>query len=56
MTQGIPVTVVIRKQCKKALEVFDNIVTNTREIVRPGRSNSRNKKPKRTYSINNKRL
>jgi len=56
MTQDILIGVLIRKQFKKALNAFDNIVANTREIIRPGRSNPRNKKPKKLYSMNYKRL
>jgi hypothetical protein len=52
MTQEIMIAVMIRKQFEKAIEAFDNIVEKTREIIRPGRSFPRNKKPKRTYSMN----
>jgi hypothetical protein len=56
MTQDILIGVLIRKQFEKALNAFDNIVANTREIIRPGRTNPRNKKPKKLYSMNYKRL
>jgi len=56
MTQDIMIAVMIRKQFEKAIEAFDNIVEKTREIIRPGRSFPRNKKPKRTYSMNYKPL
>jgi hypothetical protein len=56
MTQEIMIAVMIRKQFEKAIEAFDNIVEKTREIIRPGRSFPRNKKPKRTYSMNYKPL
>lgn len=56
MTQDILIAVFIRKQFGRALQAFDNIVENTREIIRPGRSEPRNKKPKRTYSMNYKPL
>jgi hypothetical protein len=56
MTQEIMIAVMIRKQFDKAIEAFDNIVEKTREIIRPGRSFPRNKKPKRTYSMNYKPL
>jgi hypothetical protein len=52
MTQDILIAVMIRKQYKKALITFDNIVEKTREIIRPGRNEPRNMKPKRLYSIN----
>lgn len=56
MTQDILIAVFIRKQFDKALNAFDKIVAQTREIIRPGRSNPRNKKPKQLYSMNYKRL
>jgi hypothetical protein len=56
MTQEIMIAIMIRKQFEKALQAFDNIVEKTREIIRPGRSFPRNKKPKRTYSMNYKPL
>lgn len=56
MTQDILIAVFIRKQFGKALEAFDKIVSATREIVRPDRKFERNKKPKKLYSMNYKRL
>ena len=56
MTQDILIAVFLRKQFDKALNAFDNIVAKTREIIRPGRSNPRNKKQKQLYSMNYKRL
>ena len=56
MTQEILLAVMIRKQFEKALEAFDQIVQKTREIIRPGRSVPRKKTPKRSYSMNYKRL
>jgi hypothetical protein len=56
MTQEIMIAIMIRKQFEKALQAFDSIVVKTREIIRPGRSFPRNKKPKRTYSMNYKPL
>lgn len=56
MTQNILVAVFLRKQFKKALNAFDKIVAGTREIIRPGRSNPRKKKPKQLYSMNYKHL
>ena len=56
MTQDILIGVFIRKQFKAALEAFDDIVQNTREIIRPNRKVPRNKKPKRLYYMNYKRL
>jgi len=56
MTQDILLMVFIRKQFDKALDAFDQVVANTREIIRPGRSEPRNKKTKKLYSMNYKRL
>ena len=56
MTMEIMIAVIIRKQFRKALNAFDDIVEKTREIIRPGRSFPRNKKLKRTYSMNYKPL
>lgn len=56
MTLDIIVSVFVRKQYKKALEAFDLNVSETREIIRPGRSEPRNKKTKKPYSMNYKRL
>lgn len=56
MTQDIMIAILIRKQFAKALSAFDNIVAGTREIIRPGRNNPRNKKPKKLYCMNYKRL
>lgn len=56
MTLDILIPIFIRKQFKMALEAFDLNVFGTREIIRPGRSVPRNKKPKKPYSMNYKRL
>ena len=56
MTKDILISVFIRKEYKKALAAFDDIVSKTREIIRPGRYVERHKKPKKTYAMNYKRL
>jgi hypothetical protein len=56
MTQDIMIAVFIRKQFTKALQAFDEIVSQTRELIRPGRTEPRNKKPKKSYYMNYKRL
>ena len=56
MTQDILVGVFLKRQFRKAIQAFDHIVEKTREIIRPGRSVVRNKKPKKPYSMNYKRL
>lgn len=55
-TMDMLVPIFIRKKYREALQALDNIIGNTREVVRPGRSNARNKNPKKTYSMNYKRL
>lgn len=42
MTKDILIAIFIRKDYKKALTAFDDIVFKTREIIRPGRSVERN--------------
>jgi len=46
----------LQKKIKKSFETFDNLVYNTREIVRPNRIEIRKKKPKRPYYMNYKPL
>jgi Transposase DDE domain len=56
MTQSILIAVFIKKQFRKAIKAFDDIVSKTREIIRPNRSLPRKHKPKKPYSMNYKRL
>jgi len=56
MTQDILIGSILKRKYQKAIEAFDKIVGSTREIVRPGRCFKRKKRPKRTYSMNYKRL
>jgi hypothetical protein len=56
MTQDILIAVLLRKQFEKALNAFDKIVEETREIIRPGRSSPRKKRPKQLYCMNYRRL
>jgi hypothetical protein len=55
-TMDILVPTFIRQKYKEGLAAFDSLVWQTREIIRPGRSNPRNKKQKKLYSMNYKRL
>lgn len=55
-TQDIMVGMFIKRKFIQALEAFDEIVENTREIIRPDRSFPRKKIPKRPYHMNYKRL
>lgn len=56
MTKDILVGVIIKQQYKKALRAFDDIVYNTREIIRPDRKNERKHHQKKLYNMNYKRL
>ena len=56
MTKDISIAMFIRKDYHVAIEAFDDVVWKTREIIRPGRSNERNHRPKKLYSVNYKRL
>ena len=55
-TQHILIAVMLKRVAKKALEAFDLIVSKTREIIRPERSNPRKKRPRRHYNMNYKPL
>jgi len=55
-TMDMLVPTFVRKKFREALQAFDLLTWQTREIIRPERSNPRNKKPKRLYSMNYKRL
>jgi hypothetical protein len=55
-TLDILIPMFVRKQYQKALHAFDQIVSATREIIRPGRNVPRKRRPKKTYSMNYKRL
>jgi hypothetical protein len=56
MTKDILIAMCIRKEYKEAQEEFDDVVYKTREIIRPRRSVDRNHRPKKLYSMNNKKL
>lgn len=56
MTLDILISMFVRKDYKKSLEAFDANVSETREIIRPGRVVKRKRRPKKTYSMNYKRL
>lgn len=54
--RNVAISMFIKKNWQKALFAFDNIVSKTTEIVRPGRSNVRKHKPRKAYFMNYKRL
>lgn len=50
-TKGILIGMFIKRMVKRALAVFDKQVQSNTEIVRPGRSSPRKKKPPRLYHM-----
>jgi hypothetical protein len=56
MTRNICIGLFIKKLIKKVLKAFDQIVTSTREIIRPARKEPRKHHQKRLYHMNYKRL
>jgi len=56
MTLDILISMFVRKDYKKSLEAFDANVSETREIIRPGRVVKRKRRQKKTFSMNYKRL
>lgn len=56
MTQNILVGIFIKQQYEKAINAFDKIVYNTREIIRPNRKIERKHRQKKPYCMNYKRL
>ncbi len=55
-TSSISIGLFLKNLVKPALKAFDEIVRRTTEIIRPGRKFPRNKKVKRPYYMNYKRL
>jgi hypothetical protein len=56
MFRNISIGLILKNKVKEALAAFDDIVYNTREIVRPGRKFARKKRPKKLYYMNYKDL
>jgi hypothetical protein len=56
MLRNIYIGLFLRKDTKKALDAFDNNISKTLEIVRPDRSNPRQKKLRRKFFMNYKPL
>jgi len=54
--QEILIPLFLKKQIKKSISAFENIVEKTREIIRPHRKVERKKRPKKLYSMIYKRL
>jgi hypothetical protein len=54
--KGILIGMFIKRMVRRALAVFDKQVEANTEIIRPGRSNPRKKKPPRLYHMNYKDL
>jgi hypothetical protein len=56
MTSNVSIGLFVKKNIAGALEAFDNIVSQTLEIIRPNRKFERKKRLKRPYHMNYKRL
>lgn len=56
MLMSMSVGMFLKKLVKKAIAAFDSVVSQTKEIVRPGRKNERKKRPKKLYHMNYKPL
>jgi hypothetical protein len=56
MTKDILIAIFIRNEYRKAIMAFDDVVSRTREIIRPDRHVQRNHRPKKAYSMNYKKL
>lgn len=54
MVKNILIGVFLKNKIQSAIEAFDKIVSNTKELLRPNRKHPRNKKPKRLYHMNYK--
>ena len=56
MLMSISVGLFLKNRIKEAIAAFDSIVSQTREIIRPGRKNERKKRLKKLYYMNYKPL
>ena len=56
MLQNISIGMLLGKTVRLAIDAYDKIVYNTREIVRPDRHVERKKRPKKLHYMNYKRL
>lgn len=56
MFYDIAIGIFIKKDFEKALEAFDELMTKTCEIIRPGRTNPRKHKNKKVYYMNKRKL
>lgn len=56
MLRNISIGLLLKCQIDAAIKAFDEIVYNTREIVRPDRKNERKKRPQKLYYMNYKSL
>ena len=54
--RSVIIELLLKKNVNKVLEVFDELVFKTREIIRPNRKEKRNHKQKKPYSMNHKPL
>ena len=55
-TKAVAINMFLKSKIKEAIAAFDDIVYNTREIVRPNRKNPRNHRPKKQHYMNYKQI
>jgi len=55
MTSNISIALFLNRTIDQAIEAFDNLVSKTKEIIRPNRHIERKKRPKRPFHMNYKR-
>jgi hypothetical protein len=56
LSGNLMISLLLTQKVNAAIDAFDKIISKTTEIIRPNRKFERNKKPKRLYSQNYKRL
>lgn len=56
MMMDMAIPMFVKRKFKQALDSFDSIIYQSREVVRPGRSEPRPQKPKKQYHMNYKPL
>jgi hypothetical protein len=55
-TKAVAISMFLKSKVKQAIAAFDDIVYNTRGIVRPNRKNPRNHRPKQQHYMNYKHI
>ena len=50
------ISMFLKRKFRESMDAFDDVVYNTRELVRPGRREARSKKPRKTHHMTCKPL